>query len=395
MLGLLWFFWRLYQAPFLLFGACTCCTVLLPWCRTCPARRDCCGCLRVWKVLRRWCHLDQFDDFWLKALVHDFICANNTGFAARSSLAARLSAGSFEVQTKFRKDGLYHETLDALIEQGAANIYIDMVDKRGISVARVQVNTMECIEEIQARGPIDLELSMQPMYKEVHKPTIRVTLAILDPRDGDYTNGDDAFKGSAPALENEDWLIEHFIRRCSVAQECDGGDTTERRDPTDDLLRACAGELELSDGPGHCRKVYAAVVGPPLRRRHALCLWESRKDSYAKDPIHEVDLLKVTCVAPSTGNAVDFSIKFYDTRRVARWLYLRRLDRPRDVWIGLLLRLITCLHQERQGRKNSMALSEGAVPPPEPDEGLKTGAGPASSSSRSFVPSLLRMRRTH
>lgn len=49
-----------------------------------------------------------------------------------------------------------------------------------------------------------------------------------------------------------------------------------------------------------------------------------------------------------------FYIKYYDDRRYLEQLTLRCLDRPRDVWVDLLHRMATRLHDKRSSMRSGV-----------------------------------------
>merc|ERR1740123_260167 len=135
---------------------------------------------------------------------------------------------------------------------------------------------------------------------------------------------------------------------CTLAAE---GETVSERKV---LKQACRGKLDMFGTMGNTMCVFVAVLGPPASRRWLLGIWRDEHDFDRKRAANtEIDILKISSVQHYPNRHHVFLITYFDENRAEQSVTFRRVDRNRDVWVELLLLLVTMAREERHDLQNS------------------------------------------
>merc|ERR1712217_466790 len=98
--------------------------------------------------------------------------------------------------------------------------------------------------------------------------------------------------------------------------------------------------------------VYVAVIGPPQKKKYALQIWKSEQDfKHGKACKDDIELLKVLSVAPDPSRSEVFVVTFMNESKVREKKMFVRTDRNRDVWVEMLQRCVTKVHEEKKEKK--------------------------------------------
>lgn len=310
-----------------------------------------CGCVRCFR-----CHLrdyacckrclrclgvDQFDDFELVIFVHRAIFEHKDKLAT----VVRVRAGPHMVSTDPNSRGIFHQALHVTVEQGVSELEVDLCDAHGKALATLNFDTAQHLLKPEDLKPETL-FSMKQKAKGVLNPKIMLTMVVS--HESDEATG---LLSSSAGAGDMGMLVAQQLRKAKEQGSFEGGgdEFTE----IDVLQKACEGPLEIFEGLGKTKAVYATVQGPPTSRRWLFHVWPDQKASLAGAPKFEVNLLKVQSVQADPTRHHVFVIHYFDECRIRQTLTFRRVDRARDVWVEILLLLCrTAREAHKQNRKS-------------------------------------------
>lgn len=298
------------------------------------------------KCVRRAVGIDNYDDFKLAVMVFD------AKAEVKERFCVRMTAGEQRVQTKYSSKGSFSEELHLQVAQGTDVVTIDIVCGRGVRdvVARRRLRVVEDLLDPHSnlRGEQTLELT--PKRKGVLHPVVHLSMVTENAEETQFDT--DYFL-------NREKEIMTKKRRASGASGGKGFSETEL------LSHACNGPVrQLTLGHwtmwSNKRDAHLHVVGPPLSRHWHFGLWASEQDVEQCDPITRVDLMRVVSVQADPAHDEQFYVRYYDESRSLQELVLRRVDRPRDVWVDMLQRMLG-LVRKGEDRRDGGRTSSSAV----------------------------------
>jgi hypothetical protein len=316
--------------------------VMIFGCFTC-ARLRCRDFVCIKRFLR-CIQYDQYDDFELMLVLHEVMTDRKQD---KLNMAVRVTAGLHLVKSDVSTSGNFQQPLHITIEQGTRFVTLDLVDHRSAVLAQLKLDVVKDILSEEAHAPEQL-LKMNTKGKGVVNPRVKFSL-VLD-EGGDLESGGDANM-------EVDWLVRQQLMKARDEGLASHGKVTE----IDLLKTACSGPLELFEGLGNTGTVHVAVHGPPISRKWMLSIYKDEADfDQRKKAWFEVDLLKVPSVQPDPTRNNIFVINYFDEHRLQQRLTLRRIDRPRDVWVEMLQLVITKAHASKKAMKKQMSTSSTA-----------------------------------
>lgn len=304
--------------------------------RGCTCRSCCMGCCPCMKSCFRTMGIDKFDDFDVTFLVHE---ANATSTSGKLNFCVRMSAGNHSVQTQYRNNSIFQETLILTVEQGTPEVRVELLDG-GIMKRKIAVLTFDPLRDIveQKSGCHEKVFAMKVKQKGIANPQIKLTYRI---QKMDMESGPAA---AARVDRTLDFLISEQLHKV--------GWTGKIEDPREMLLflgKACGGPMDRFGTFGEKVTSYLGIRGPPKARRFAMGFWKDERQFEAdKDPWEEIDILRITGVKPDPGRPEVFFIYYIDDNRVRQSVACRRVDRTREVWVKLLTMFISEVHAIKQ-----------------------------------------------
>lgn len=257
----------------------------------------------------------------------------------------RITAGAQCVETDANSNGIFQQPLHVTVEQGTDVIIVDLLDSRKRILATLELDTMEDV-----LGPTshhaEHTYAMKQKTKGLLNPRIKLTMSVQ--HESDVEKG---LLEKDPAHSAVDDLVrlqlakarEGISKTQSVTgQHLPGGTELQV------LMQACAGELEIFEGLGENKRKYVSISGPPTSKRWSFAIWNNQDEHKAKKrPFKEIDLMRIQSVQADPARHHVFVINYYDQTRMRQSLTFRRVDRARDVWVEILLRLVHQVHEQR------------------------------------------------
>lgn len=294
--------------------------------------RDCGCCKRFLRVTGH----DEFDDFEVMMLVHDAMFERQD---AKMTTVVRVTAGAHYVRTDPNKNGIFQQPLHITVEQGTEHIIVDLMDSSDRVLATLTLRTVEDV--LQAKLPPEQVYSMKQKNKGARNAKIKITMQIQD--------SEDAEKGILASVSPDvDTLVRMQLAKAREAGKY-RGDLSEM----EVLKQACSGPLEVFEGLGTTNKVWVSIVGPPASRRWMLGIWNEKRDYDAKrQPINEIDLLRIQSVQADPTRHHVFVLNYYDESRVRQSCTFRRTDRARDVWVEIIHLMVQKVHDNRKAKQD-------------------------------------------
>jgi hypothetical protein len=314
--------------------------------------RDC-SCI---KRCMRATGTDQFDDFELTLLVHE---VTYTASQLKMHTKVRVTAGDHVVSTDQSNRGVYQQIVQLLVEQGAKEVKLELMDADKSKVLAVKrLDVMKDILDPKNRET-EMVYSMKQQSKVVLNPKIKIT-KILD-SDGNMEQGLLAGINVSPEanimlrqqIQKEKAEFSSGDENSAGVSGSDAvGSMAQDMSQVDLLMKVCKGPLEKFGSWGRRSNVYIATRGPPHQRKYTLGVWKSQAD-FEKNiaPDIEVDLMKILGVMPDPHpKRVDVFVINYVKDNQKDRLTFRRIDRNRDVWVETFLVLIKTLREQKEGR---------------------------------------------
>lgn len=350
---------RMYELPMMLCGTAATLALVFGLCAWCSCSCRCRDLLCIRRCLRAAGH-DQFDDFELTVMVHE---VNFDRGGDRTSTMVRITSGPNSALTEAASSGNFQQPLTINVDQGSPDVLIELLDSSESVLAQLRLDVMRDVLGSRAPGPESV-VGMRARSSRVRNPRIKLTMQV-------HTD-DDLEANRDPSGNEVEWLVRQQLSKVG------GSDAQE----PDALKAACSGPLELFEGMGGLDKVYVSILGPPSSRRWALGVWRDKNDFDRRAlPVVEVDMLRVRSVQADPTRSNVFVMNYFDEHRVSQRLRFRRVDRARDVWVELLQRVITKIHDSRRDKKEK----RNTVNPQSFGSGLRpTQAASSSSFDRGF-----------
>lgn len=298
--------------------------------------RDC-ACIKCFLRCIGW---DKFDDFELMVLVHEALFQAN----GKMSTAVKVTAGSHSQKTDWNTKGVFQQPLHIFVEQGTSAVRIDLLNSGQRVIATLSFKVTKDLLEKKTLAPETI-YGMKTKGKGINNPRVKLTLVVGDC--GDMEKG--LMAGVNPHV---DYLVQAQLRKHAYGDE--GKSLTE----TDVLKKACSGPLELFEGLGKTEPVYVAIIGPPVSKRWTMGIFRHIKDyEQQKRPFKEVDVLRIQSVPGDPERKNVFVINYFDDNKVRNKLTFRATNQPRDVWIEMLVRLLTNVHDARKEKKEKKQIN--------------------------------------
>jgi len=318
-------------------------------CRKCRLRD--CFCL---KRFFRLTGQDKFDDFELMILVHEvmFDCHQQ---GKKKERIVRVTAGHHSVATDSNTNDIFQQALHIDVEQGTESVHVELVSTSGSVLATL---TLDTVKDLVAKSFHDPETmyTMHAQRAHLGNPKIKLTMVM-----GKQEDTEAGLLRNADMTSEVDVLVRQQLRKAKIdnadSHTDNHGERVEDVNPDlsemELLQKACSGPLEMFEGLGQTRSVYVAVIGPPTRKRWALAIWPDSAHYQKKhSPIKEIDLLKVESIQADPARHHVFVVNFFDKQKVRETLSFRRTDRARDVWVEILLLLVTKSRDMRLAEKH-------------------------------------------
>lgn len=336
---MLWLLTAIIEFPAILIASAS--TILaLCGCAACAEFR-----LRDWFCIKRclrWTGKDAFDDFELMVFVHEINCDEH-----KLARRVRVTAGDHTVRTDRQTKGVFQQPLSVFVEQGTLLIFVDLLDNGGGVLATLKLVAADVLKQTTQQEQL---FDMRQRHKLVQCPKIKLTLRVNHNADEEQGL---AQHGSI------DFLVSQRLRKA----EEEGTQSGRKISELELLGIACAGPLELFGKNGQRQPVYVAAIGPPISRRLMLGIWNQKSDlEHRLPPTEEVDLLKVEGIQADPQRTDVFVISHFDKNRVPKKMFLRRVDRARDVWVDMLLMLVRKSREAKDAKKEKSGKSQPISP---------------------------------
>uniref|UniRef100_A0A7S1SAX5 CERLI1-like PH domain-containing protein n=1 Tax=Alexandrium catenella TaxID=2925 RepID=A0A7S1SAX5_ALECA len=315
----------------------------------CRCRLRDCGCCKRWL---RMTGTDPFDDFEMMILVH------KVSFTASSKIPChvRIQAGDHEVCTDLETSGIFQQALSIFIEQGTEVLKFELRNSSDTVLAELQMKVAKEILHLDdaknSGSPPSVSEKMFVMKqknKNVLNPRVVLTFASESPGDEEQ-----ALLHGLNASNEVEWMLQQQLHKTQLQDAKTGdGQKPEQLSEIALLARGCFGPLHMFGTLGSKRMVYVGVLGPPRRKKFTLHVWDSEHDFREDKPAQqEVDLLRVSSVAPDPGRSEVFTVSHVNKDKLPQKAVFQRIDRSRDVWVELLMILVGKVHEEHNKKKD-------------------------------------------
>mmetsp|Transcript_108320 Transcript_108320/g.316882 ORF Transcript_108320/g.316882 Transcript_108320/m.316882 type:complete len:359 (+) Transcript_108320:101-1177(+) len=332
-----------------LIAVCAICGIM----HLCRCRLRSCGCC---KRFLRATGTDPFDDFEMMILVHKASFTAST----KTSVSIRIRAGEHEVATDSSKEGIFQQALALFVEQGTEVLKFELLNSSDQVLAELQMNIMKEVlqdDKLCAPRPVNEKMFvMKQKNKNVLNPRVVLTFAAELPGDEEQ-----ALLAGLNASSETEWMLQQQLQKVQGKDERGMARTStgEKKPPEqiseiELLARGCVGPLHKFGTLGAKSVTYVGVLGPPRRKKFALHMWDSESDFRSDKPAREeIELLRVSAVAPDPGRPDVFTLSYFDKEKKSQKMVFQRIDRGRDVWVELLQILVTKVHEDHAAKKNA------------------------------------------
>lgn len=325
-----------------------------------------CGCacrkcrLRDFFCLKRFFRFtgqDQFDDFELMILVHEvmFDCQQQ---GKKKERIVRVTAGNHSVATDSNTNDIFQQALHIDVEQGTDSVYVELVATSGTVLATLTLDTIKDLVSTDFHAP-ETMYTMHAAKRALGNPKIKLTMVM-----GKQEDTEAGLLLHTDMNSEVDVLVRQQLRKAKIDSSHTNGHGARVEDANPDLSemellqKACSGPLEMFVGLGQTRNVYVAVIGPPTTKRWALAVWpDSAHYQKQHSPMKVMDLLKVESIQGDPARHHVFVVNFFEQKNVRETISFRRTDRARDVWVEILLLLVTKSRDMRVAQKTSGRLA--------------------------------------
>jgi hypothetical protein len=269
-------------------------------------------------------------------LVHD---AQFESVRTKQTTVVRVTSGRHMVRSDPNSDGVFQQALHLTVEQGTQTIDIDLLNSFGSILASLELRPLEDVLN-RSVDRSEHTFVMESHQKGILNPKIKLTM-VVDDLEIDESD-------AVCVATDVDNLVRMHLAKAKREQASSGEDTSE----IGVLQKACQGPLERFQGLGSTCQLWVSVLGPPASRRWALGLWRDREAFTAgKEPMEEIDLLKLKTVQADPARHHVFFLQYYDENRVRQSCGFRRTDRGRDVWVECIYLLVQKVHELRDASK--------------------------------------------
>lgn len=343
----------------------------------------CCALLGLFKCLQcrlrhcslcRWClrmtGLDKFDDFQLWITVHEMAFVSPE---VSTTTRVRLVAGEHQAATDAVSGRSVGQVLEMTIEQGTEVLRVDIMDAYSSRVlASVDLNIQEDILEAKEEI-LERTYDMQEKKKGIKNPRIKLSIK-KDSEGKDEERGLAAPGPAPPAAAPAGGRPPAQVRFQRQTIEADAHSTLEEIS-SGQLMARCCGSLEMQSSWNSKELVYAAVKGPPQRKKYSLGVWKSENSCQNDDKeMLFLDILRIVTVQNHPMSNEAFIINYAETQTEKKSVTFWVVDRPRDSWVKYLALMI----QKCREMKGAERTRKGHLAPT--DQALS--AGPSGSTSR-------------
>lgn len=287
---------------------------------------------------------DSFDEFELMVLVHEAMMDHPKNETLTTTV--QVTSGTHCVMTIANKGSVFQQPLHITVGQGTKHIVVDLLKTSNLKkLATMKID----VDDIMSGACLQPEVvyKMSQLAKSCFNPKIRLTMVTSsadDPEQGLLTHS---------ARSDTSILVQQQLKKAQMNCGHEGASQM------DVLKEASVGPLELFEGYGKMRNVYAAVIGPPIAGKWFLGIWKSQRDYEDMAPaFKEVSLLRIQSTQEDLKRSHVFIVNFFDQHsRVPETLTFRSVDRSRDVWVNILHKLVLRAreqHKEQKERKATM-----------------------------------------
>jgi len=164
------------------------------------------------------CGTDPFDDFDMMILVHS---AKFTS-SAKTATFVRVKAGDMVVETDTSSEGLFHQTVNLLVEQGAPAVEFDLCDGRKRVLANLKMDIMKDILTNEGGQQVlntvtEKTFTMKQKQKSILNP--KITLTFSPERIGDEEK---ALLSGINASAETEWMLTQHINKLSADDQKSG-----------------------------------------------------------------------------------------------------------------------------------------------------------------------------
>jgi hypothetical protein len=278
---------------------------------------------------------------------------------AKLVTVVKVSAGTQSVRTDANSNGIFQQPLHIDVEQGTEFVTLELLDMNSTVLAELKLEVAKDLvaRSLQPETIHVLRLTRQGKRADITNPKLKVTMVV-----GNDDRTEEGLLSETHMSQEVDILVRQQLRKAKedrLASNAGTGSGDEEASPQSDLevlKRAGAGPLEVFEGLGKTTSVYVAVLGPPETRRWILSVHQDVHDcACRKNPMLEVDLLKVESVQADPTRHHVFVVNYYDQGRVRQTLTFRRMDRARDVWVEILHLLVQKARDAKDQKANLKA----------------------------------------
>lgn len=294
----------------------------------------------------RRCGCDTFDDFEVTILVHEVF---HDAKSQKLKTSVKITAGRQTVSTDPSSTGIFQQPLALLVEQGTSVISIDMLDSGGKVAASLKWNPETDILVPAKKGNLPSEVMFNMKSRSKGTSNVKVKLTMGMGACDEETPLLQALEGVQ--MSNETGFQ---IRQCLAKAEPSAKD----RSKMEILALSSRGVLDIFEGLGEAKPIFLGAIQPDGQKKWILGIWASEKDAGKKPPLRQIDILKIKSIQPDAARANVFAINYFDSDQIVQQLSLRRVDRPRDVWIEMLQLILKEVHAKRADKKEKKEMKK-------------------------------------
>jgi len=285
------------------------------------------------------------------------ILVHKTTFTASSKMtvSVRVKAGEHEVCTDPSSSGVFQQALSVFVEQGTECVKFELINTSEAVLAELHLNVMkDLLQHDNGKVTGDVQVMNEKTFnmKQKNKNFLnpRIVLTFAPEAAGDE---EQALLSNLNASAETEWMLQHQLHKTQAEVKAEaGGKPPEQLSEIALLAKGCVGPLHMFGMMGSKSLVYVGILGPPRRKKFAWHIWGSEHDYREDKPsMQEVELLRVSAVAPDPGRPEVFNISYVAKDKTQTKAMFQRIDRGRDVWVELLQILVTKVHEDYESKK--------------------------------------------
>lgn len=282
--------------------------------------------------------VDSFDDFEVIVSVHDVIHQDKGNIVT----SVRVSAGSFFVETDPSSSSIFQQSFPLFVEQGTDYILVELLDGSQRKMAALKLDPIK--EVLRQKDGSQKTYTMKTQNRAVGSVKVSLTMKVMQP--GDNEKGLMKQLDGKPLSNEVNYQVQEQLKLVGWKEKVKPADQLHK------LASACTGPVERFSTFGVANRGKLAVVGPPTRRRWHLGFWTDPTD-FGEPGVLEVDLMHILSVQEDPNRSEFFVVSYMDQDRVDSRSLFRRIDRPRDVWVHLLMMHISAVRESKEQTKRS------------------------------------------